>query len=64
VKGKSNLTEEELYIVFSNAFSFLKSMPKEKKAVTHIYRRIGHGKEVKYNAYMGWIHQALAARFM
>ena len=64
IKGKGDLTEEELHITFSNAFCFLKSISKEKTAVKSIYQRIGSGANVKYGAYLSWIHRALARKFL
>lgn len=61
--GKSTLSEEELFIVFCNAFSFLKSVPKSRGAVTHIYTRINKNGSVQYGGYFQWIDKALAKRF-
>lgn len=61
--GKKNLTEEELFIVFSNAFSFLKSMPKSHEATKAIYKRIGKGSDPNYANYLAWINRTLASRY-
>lgn len=63
IRGKKDLTEDELYIVFSNAFSFLKSMPKSKNAVHAIFTRINKDGVVPYSNYCGWINKALANKF-
>lgn len=63
IKGKSSLTQDEMYIVFSNAFNFLSSMPKQKRVIGIIYERIGKGKDPSYGNYLGWISLALAKRF-
>ena len=63
IKGKSSLTKDEIYIVFSNAFNFLSSMPKQKGVIEIIYERIGKGKDPSYGNYLGWISLALAKRF-
>ena len=52
-----------MYVVFSNAFNFLSSMPKQKGVITTIYQRIGKGKDPSYGNYLGWISLALAKRF-
>jgi hypothetical protein len=52
-----------MYIVFSNAFNFLSSMPKQKGVIGVIYERIGKGKDPSYGNYLGWISLALAKRF-
>lgn len=62
-KGKNNLEQSELFIVFSNAFSFLSTMPKSQAAVKSIYTRIGKGTNPTYAIYLGWINKALANRF-
>ena len=62
-KGKNSLTEEELYIVLSNAFRFLASMPKKKSAVGAIFNRICKDNTVNYGEYMRWINKALAAKY-
>ncbi len=63
IKGKSTLTEGELFIVFSNAFSFLSTMPKSQAAVNAIYKRIGNGSDPSYAVYLGWINKALSSKF-
>lgn len=63
VLGKVSLTEDELFIVFSNAFNFLKSMPKSRGAVKSIFNRIGKDGVVPYKAYCGWINKCLANKF-
>ncbi len=62
-KGKSTLNENELFIVFSNAFSFLSTMPKSRNVVNIIYKRIGNNSAPSYGAYLGWINRALASKF-
>jgi hypothetical protein len=52
-----------MYIVFSNAFNFLSSMPKQKQVIGIIYDRIGKGKDPSYGNYLGWVSLALAKRF-
>lgn len=52
-----------MYIVFSNAFNFLSSMPKQKSVINTIYQRIGKGNNPSYGNYLGWISLALAKRF-
>ena len=63
VKGKNSLTADEMYVVFSNAFNFLSSMPKQKGVINMIYERIGKGGNPSYGNYLGWISLALAKRF-
>ena len=63
IKGKTSLTKDEMYIVFSNAFNFLSSMPKQKQVIGIIYDRIGKGKDPSYGNYLGWVSLALAKRF-
>lgn len=63
VAGKSKLSFEELFIVFSNAFVFLSTMPKSQPAVKAIYGRIGKGSDPSYGDYLGWINRALATKF-
>jgi hypothetical protein len=63
VKGKNTLSEGDLFIVFSNAFSFLSSMPKSRNAVNRIYERVGEGADLNYGKYLGWINNALANKF-
>lgn len=63
IKGKNSLSEDELYIVFSNAFCFLSSMPKKKDAVNMIYKRISKDNSLSYGVYMNWIHHALSNRY-
>ena len=43
IKGKSTLNADEMYVVFSNAFNFLSTMPKQKGVISTIYQRIGKG---------------------
>lgn len=57
------MTEGELFVVFSNAFSFLSSMSKSHSRIRIIYERVGKGKDVSYGNYMGWINTALANKF-
>jgi hypothetical protein len=57
------LSEKDLFVVFSNAFSFLSTMPKSQGAVKAIYCRIGKGSNPSYSAYVGWINKALASKF-
>lgn len=63
VKGKKNLTEEEIFIVFSDAFKWLSSLPKTRPAVSAIYKRIGKGGDPAYGDYLGWIKRALCSKF-
>lgn len=62
-RGKNNLNQAELTIVFSNAFSFLSSIRKQQSAISAIYKRIGNGSDPTYGAYLGWINRALANKF-
>jgi len=62
-RGKNNLSQNELSIVFSNAFSFLSTMRKQQSAISAIYTRIGNGSDPTYGAYLGWINRALANKF-
>lgn len=63
-KGKSTLNEEELYIVLSNAYKFLSSMPKQKTAISRIFVRISKDGSVGYAGFLNWVHQALAAKYV
>lgn len=62
MKGKKTLTQEELFIVFSSAFGFLKSIAKHDTAIKNIYTRIGKGSDPAYGAYLGWISRTLAKK--
>lgn len=52
-----------MFIVFSNAFSFLSTMPKQRNIVNVIHERIGKGSNPSYGNYLGWVTLALAKRF-
>ncbi len=57
------MSQTELFVVFSNAFSFLSTMPKSESSVKAIYERIGKGSNPSYSAYVGWVNKALAKKF-
>lgn len=52
-----------MYIVLSNGFRFLSSMPKKKTAVSAIFNRVNKDNVVSYGIYMRWINDALAAKY-
>ena len=52
-----------MYIVLSNGFRFLSSMPKKKTAVSAIFHRVNKDNVVSYGIYMRWINDALAAKY-
>jgi hypothetical protein len=62
-KGKSALSEPELYVVITNGFRFLASIPKEKVAINKIFESVHKNKEVPYGNYLNWVHRALADRY-
>lgn len=63
-KGKSTLTEDEVYVVLSNAYKFLSSMPKQRSATGKIFARISKDGAVSYGGFLSWIHHALAAKYV
>lgn len=64
IKGKNTLTDDELYVVLSNAYRFLSSMPKQRNTASIIHSRIQKDGSVSYGAYMSWVHHALAAKYV
>jgi len=62
-KGKNSLNNEELYVVLTNAYKFLASIPKQRPAITKIYTRIAANGAVSYAGFLNWVHHALAARY-
>ena len=63
--GKTVLSSHEFYQVLSNAYSFLSSIPKEKKVIGSIFDRIktANTDGASYAAFLNWIHRALAAKY-
>ena len=51
-------------MVVSNAYKFLSSMSKKRGVVSTIYGRISKDGKLGYGAYMSWVHQALAAKYV
>jgi hypothetical protein len=50
--------------VFSNAYSFLSTIPKEKAVIQTIFNRIREGKqEASYGAWLNWVHRALSSKY-
>jgi hypothetical protein len=62
-KGKNSLNNEELYVVLSNAYKFLSSMPKQRTAISKIFTRISTNGSLTYAGFLTWIHHALAAKY-
>lgn len=63
IKGKSALTEDELFVVIGNAYKFLSTMPKQRGVITMIYKRLGDGKDVTYAGLLNWVHRSLSNKF-
>jgi hypothetical protein len=63
--GNNSLEGPEFYQVLSNAYSFLSSIPKEKKIIASIFDKIksANGDVVIYASFLNWIHRALAAKY-
>ena len=57
------MSENDLFIVIGNAYSFLSTMPKSKKIVAKIYERLNKGSGVVYGGYLQWINNAVSKKF-
>ena len=62
-KGKNSLSDEELYVVLTNAYRFLSSIHKQRPAISKIYARIASKGTVSYSGFLNWVHHALAAKY-
>ncbi len=56
VKGNNTLSEEQFYAVINGAYSFLVSMPKNKRVVGIIFERVKKNGVLTYGGFLAWVN--------